>query len=173
MIACRQTRSCYLRFVVFVGINGIVCAAFCTALAVADETTQQPLADNGQEQYVEAAEQLIVELYVRDVKQSTAFYERLGFKAVRKEPAFVELGWSDSRLYLEQIPGQPAPPATLVANLRIMVVDVDRYWNLCQAMKLPVRRAIGDRYYGLRDFTVVSPDGIGLRFASKLKQADR
>jgi hypothetical protein len=49
-----------------------------------------------------------------------------------------------------------------------MVSDVDRYWKLCQELKLPVKRKIGDRYYGLRDFTVVSPDGIGLRFASKL-----
>ncbi len=31
-----------------------------------------------------------------------------------------------------------------------------------------MKLAIGNRYYGLRDFTVVSPDGIGLRFASKL-----
>ncbi len=120
--------------------------------------------------YVEAREQLIVELYVRNVKQSTAFYERLGFKVVRKEPTFVELGWADSRLYLDQVAGQPEPPATLVANVRIMVPDVDRYWKLCQEMKLPVKHAIGDRYYGLRDFTVVSPDGIGLRFASKLEQ---
>ena len=118
--------------------------------------------------YVEAKEQLIVELYVRDVKQSTAFYEKLGFAVIRKEPLFVELGWEDSRLYLEQMPGQGEPPATLVANIRIMVSDVDRYWKLCEEMKLPVKRAIGNRYYGLRDFTVVSPDGIGLRFASKL-----
>ncbi len=104
------------------------------------------------------------------MKQSTAFYEQLGFTVVRKEPTFVELGWDDSRLYLEQIAGQAEPPATLVANVRIMVSDVDRYWKLCQEMKLPVKRAIGDRSYGLRDFTVVSPDGIGLRFASKLEK---
>jgi catechol 2,3-dioxygenase-like lactoylglutathione lyase family enzyme len=118
--------------------------------------------------YVESTEQLVVELYVRNVRESTAFYEKLGFKVVRREADFVELGWEDSRLYLEQLPGQPVPPTTLVANVRIMVSDVDRYWKLCQEMQLPVKRAIGDRYYGLRDFTVVSPDGIGLRFASKL-----
>ncbi len=87
--------------------------------------------------YVEAREQLIVELYVRDVKQSTAFYKQLGFAVIRKEPNFVELGWDDSRMYLEQIPDQKEPPATLVANVRIMVSDVDRYWKLCQEMKLP------------------------------------
>ncbi len=120
--------------------------------------------------YVEPNEQLVVELYVRNVKESTALYEKLGFKVLRGEPTFVELGWETSRLFLEQIPGQPAPPATLVANIRIMVPDVDRYWELARQMKLPVKRAIGDRYYGLRDFTVVSPDGIGLRFASTLQK---
>jgi catechol 2,3-dioxygenase-like lactoylglutathione lyase family enzyme len=142
-------------------------AIACTRPAIADENSQsQPKASRMK--YVEAAEQLIVELYVRDVKKSTAFFEQLGFTAVRKEPTFVELGWDDSRMYLEQIPGQAEPPATVVANVRIMVDDVDRYWKLCKEMKLPVKNAIGDRYYGLRDFTVVSPDGIGLRFASKL-----
>jgi catechol-2,3-dioxygenase len=137
---------------------------------MADENISQHAAQKTGQPYVGAAEQLIVELYVRNVKQSTAFYEKLGFAVVRKEPTFVELGWDDSRLYLEQIPGQPQPPATLVANVRIMVADVDRYWKLCQELKLPVKRAIGDRYYGLRDFTVVSHDGIGLRFASKLEK---
>jgi len=146
----------------------ISAALACPRLAPADELVPNPTATESGVKYVEAHEQLIVELYVRDVKRSTSFYEKLGFKAVRTESDFVELGWDDSRLYLEQIPGQPDPPATLVANVRIMVPDVDRYWKLCQEMKLPVQRAIGDRYYGLRDFTVVSPDGIGLRFAAKL-----
>jgi hypothetical protein len=50
--------------------------------------------------YVEANEQLVVEIYVRDVKQSAAFYEKLGFKVRRKEPGFLELGWESSRLFL-------------------------------------------------------------------------
>ncbi len=137
-------------------------------LATAGEPAANPPAKVAGKKYVEAREQLIVELYVRDVKQSARFYEQLGFKVVRKEPTFVELGWDDSRLYLEQIPGQPEPPATVVANVRIMVSDVDHYWKLCQELQLPVKRPIGNRYYGLRDFTVVAPDGIGLRFASKL-----
>lgn len=121
-----------------------------------------------QKHYVAADEQLVVEIYVRDVKRSAAFYEKLGFKIRRREPLFVELGWDDSRLYLEQIPGQPAPPKTLVANIRIMVPDVDRCWTQCGELKLPVVKPIADRDYGLRDFTVASPDGVGLRFASRL-----
>ena len=165
------SRPLYDRFWQFLITSlGIVipCAIACTRLAIADEKVRSQPAKAPGMKYVEATEQLIVELYVRNVKQSTAFYERLGFTVVRKESTFVELGWDDSRLYLEQIPGQADPPTTLIANVRIMVSDVDRYWKLCQELKLPVKRAIGDRYYGLRDFTVVSPDGIGLRFASKL-----
>jgi catechol 2,3-dioxygenase-like lactoylglutathione lyase family enzyme len=120
--------------------------------------------------YVEPNEQLIVEIYVRNVRQSAAFYEKLGFKTLRSEPEFVELAWEDSRLFLEQIHGQPAPPRTLVANIRILVPDVDRYWKQCVEMKLPVAKKIDNRVYGLRDFTVVSPDGVGLRFASKLSK---
>jgi len=145
----------------------------CAKSTIADDSDSAQTAKASRPKYVEASEQLIVELYVRNVKQSTSFYERFGFKVVRKESDFVELGWDDSRLYLEQLPGQPDPPATLVANVRIMVSDVDRYWKLCQEMKLPVKRAIGDRYYGLRDFTVVAPEGIGLRFASKLGTKSR
>jgi hypothetical protein len=117
--------------------------------------------------YVESDEQLVVEIYVQDVKQSGALYEKLGFKIRRREPKFVELGWENSRLFLEEIAGQPVPPKTLVANIRIMVPDVDRCWKLCSDLKLPVVKPIADRYYGLRDFTVVSRDGVGLRLAKK------
>jgi len=144
----------------FSGIFGLAVAG---AAEPAGKKTEEPTM-----KYVDSGEQLVVELYVRNVQESTAFYEKLGFKALRKEPTFVELGWENSRLFLEQFPNQPAPPATLVANIRIMVPDVDRYWKICGEMQLPVKNPIANRYYGLRDFTVVSPDGIGLRFASKL-----
>src|SRR5579871_4746470 len=122
----------------------------------ADERDKLPPSKRDPMKYVESPEQLIVELYVQDVKASTEFYQKLGFRVIRQEKTFVELGWEDSFLYLEQIPFQPAPPKTLVANIRIMVADVDQYWKLCQEMKLPVRLKIADRDYGLRDFTVVS-----------------
>jgi len=170
MIVSRQLLRGYAQTLVGRLLVAVATTLACGQPAMADDEVQEQPATPARAKYVEAREQLIVELYVRDVKRSTAFYEQLGFTALRKEPAFVELGWDDSRMYLEQIAGQPAPPETVVANVRIMVADVDHYWKLCQQMKLPVKRAIGDRYYGLRDFTVVSPDGIGLRFASKLSK---
>jgi catechol 2,3-dioxygenase-like lactoylglutathione lyase family enzyme len=158
-----------LHQVLFLIGTGLLTGVIAAAASKGDEPTKdqpsQPVT-----KYVDSGEQLVVELYVRSVRESAAFYERLGFKTLRKEPTFVELGWENSRLFLEQIRTQPAPPEVVVANIRIMVPDVDRYWKLCEEMQLTVRNRIGDRLYGLRDFTVVSPDGIGLRFASKLEK---
>jgi len=36
-----------------------------------------------------------------------------------------------------------------------------------------VIKPIGDRDYGLRDFTVTDPDGFGLRFGARLLEARR
>jgi catechol 2,3-dioxygenase-like lactoylglutathione lyase family enzyme len=113
-------------------------------------------------------EQLILELYVRNISASAEFYQRFGFRLLRAEPHFVELGWDDTQIYLEEIEDAPAPNGPIVGNVRVLVPDVDRYWQLAQTMGCPVIRPIEDRYYGLRDFTIAGPDGIGLRFATRL-----
>ena len=47
-----------------------------------------------------------------------------------------------------------------------MVADVDHYWRLAHKFGLTIFNPIEDRAYGLRDFIVTGPDGMGLRFAS-------
>ncbi len=123
------------------------------------------------DKYVPSNEQLIVELYVQDIIKCREFYQQFGFNLVREESNFAVLQWEESRLYLERIEGQPAAPTTTVANIRIMVLDVDRYWEKAQQLGLEVIRPIADRNYGLRDFTVRSPDGIGLRFGTRIATA--
>lgn len=118
--------------------------------------------------YVPANEQLAVEIYVRDLKLSLAFYQKLGFKLLRQEPAFAELSWEDSRLMLEEFKQMPSPPPFPMANIRVMVPNVDEYHTMAKQMGARIFREIGDRYYGLRDFTLVGPDGIGIRFATEL-----
>ena len=49
-----------------------------------------------------------------------------------------------------------------------MVANVDHYWELATKLGARVIRPIEDRYYGLRDFTIAGPDGIGLRFGTRL-----
>jgi catechol 2,3-dioxygenase-like lactoylglutathione lyase family enzyme len=124
--------------------------------------------------YVDSTEQLVVEIVVRDMRRSVDFYRQLGFGLLRDGGDFVELTWEDHRLFLAKgsafpdvAPAAlPAPPLFPLANVRIMVSDVDAYWRAATAIGARVVEPIGDRYYGLRDFIVADPDGFGVRFAS-------
>jgi catechol 2,3-dioxygenase-like lactoylglutathione lyase family enzyme len=118
--------------------------------------------------YVEPTRQLVVEVLVRDLAVSRAFYERLGFEVIRQDGSFLEVAWEGHLLFLAESPGLPAVPDAPAANVRVMVPDVDRWWAAAREMGARIVAPIGDRDYGLRDFTVADPDGFGLRFASWL-----
>jgi uncharacterized glyoxalase superfamily protein PhnB len=55
-------------------------------------------------------------------------------------------------------------------TLRILVDDVDAAWEAARALGAKVEAPIGDRAYGLRDFTIRDPDGFALRFAKNISQ---
>ncbi len=118
--------------------------------------------------YVDAGDQLVAEIYVRDIARAREFLSAFGFEVVREEPDFVELRWEQSLIFLERGENYPEPPEMPVANIRVMVPDVDDYWRKALANDARVIRPIDDRYYGLRDFTIAGPDGIALRFATTL-----
>ncbi len=115
-----------------------------------------------------AAEQLVVEIQVRDIGRAVAFYRGLGFEVVSESDGFVALSWEGRHFFLSRHEDLPPPPELPHANLRIMVADVDRRWEQVVAMGARIVNPIGDRDYGLRDFTFADPDGFGLRFASLL-----
>jgi catechol 2,3-dioxygenase-like lactoylglutathione lyase family enzyme len=129
--------------------------------------------------YVPPIEQLVTEIVVTDIKRSTDFYRRLGFELLRDAGDFVELTWDDHRLYLAEISAfpeivvteLPPPPKFPIANVRVMVPDVDDRWRVANEIGARIVVPLGDRYYGLRDFTLADPDGFGIRFASKLKRS--
>jgi catechol 2,3-dioxygenase-like lactoylglutathione lyase family enzyme len=118
--------------------------------------------------YVPPTEQLVVEIFVRDMARARAFYERLGFRLTEDKGTFVGYEWEGHRLFLDERPDLPPPPSMPQANVRIMVPDVDRYWRLLTEMGAAVVSPIADRDYGIRDFTVADPDGFGLRFGTWL-----
>jgi len=127
--------------------------------------------------YVHPTEQLVTEIVVTDISRSAAFYRALGFELLRDGGDFMELTWEDHRLFLAELSAfrdvngaAVAPRAALpMANIRVMVPNVDDYWKLANAIGAPVIVPIADRYYGLRDFTIADPDGFGVRFASNLQ----
>lgn len=126
--------------------------------------------------YVDPTGQLVTEIVVSDIRRSVDFYRRLGFELLRDGGDFVELTWEDHRLFLAELSAfrdvqavaAGAPPRFPVANVRVMVPNVDEYWRLANEIGARIIIPIADRYYGLRDFTIADPDGFGVRFASVL-----
>jgi catechol 2,3-dioxygenase-like lactoylglutathione lyase family enzyme len=118
--------------------------------------------------FADPNEQLVVEVFVRDIRRSVDFYRSLGFELSRDDGTFVELTWEGHRFFLEErsdLPSHPAPQA----NVRVLVADVDTWWMRAERIGAEVFQPIADRPYGLRDFTILDPDGFGLRFASRLE----
>jgi catechol 2,3-dioxygenase-like lactoylglutathione lyase family enzyme len=130
--------------------------------------------------YVASTEQLVTEIVVKDIKRSTKFYCELGFRLLRDTDNFVELTWEDHQLYLAELSAYhdtasddvklPQPSKFPVANIRVMVPNVDDYWKLAKEIGAQIVIPIADRYYGLRDFIVSDPDGFGVRFATPTSQ---
>jgi catechol 2,3-dioxygenase-like lactoylglutathione lyase family enzyme len=131
--------------------------------------------------YVATTEQLVTEIVVKDIKRSTKFYRELGFEILRDAGDFVELTWEDHQLYIAELSAYheiasddvelPEPPKFPLANIRIMVPNVDDYWKLVKEMGTQIVIPIADRYYGLRDFIISDPDGFGVRFATSSSQS--
>ena len=121
------------------------------------------MSEIGSQEELEA--QLVLELTVRDLGASLRFYTALGFTVARRTNDFAALRFGSAWLFVT--PGAPQPVNE--HNLRVMVPDVDAVWTTAQTMNVPVQRAIGDRSYGLRDFTVSDPDGFLIRFAAMIR----
>lgn len=134
----------------------------------------------GKKKYVDSTEQLVTEIVVRDIQRSTKFYRELGFKVLRDAGDFVELTWENHQLYVAELSAYreiasddvklPERSKFPLANIRIVVPNVDDYWKLVREMGAQIVIPIADRYYGLRDFIISDPDGFGVRFATPSSQ---
>jgi catechol 2,3-dioxygenase-like lactoylglutathione lyase family enzyme len=118
--------------------------------------------------YADPTNQLVAEIFVRDIRRSLDFYQALGFQRKAQRAGFAVLAWDECELFLHELPDLPEPPDHPRVNVRVMVPDVDRYWELAHQIGAVVLEPIADRHYGLRDFTILDPDGFGVRFGSWL-----
>lgn len=110
--------------------------------------------------------QLVVELPVSDLAASLAFYELAGFTIERSTPTFAALRWGETYLFLTVREGIVLGPHP--ANIRVVVDDLDLRFAAAQDRGCVVRYEPMDRPYGLRDFTILDPDGYELRFATPI-----
>ncbi len=123
------------------------------------------------------------ELFVADVTEAVRFYtKKLGFTAFRVENqggrdnfAIVAMGkavvmFAADYLY-EAMGGSVTSPRGVAIDIRIMVDDVEEVHRRCVENEVTIVHPIADRYYGLRDFVVVDPNGFRLRFAAPLSSS--
>ena len=118
------------------------------------------------------------ELFVRDVDASIDFYAKsLGFTLLRTDPpeggrhffAEVALGEAVFLLAHQSLnPSEGGDPRGRGIHVRVMVDDVDAVRARAREHDVPIAMEIGDRDYGLRDFTVRDPDGFAIRFAQPI-----
>jgi catechol 2,3-dioxygenase-like lactoylglutathione lyase family enzyme len=112
----------------------------------------------------ELSAQLVTELPVRSLAESLSFYRGAGFTVERATASFGVLRYGDHYLFLTERAGVAVGHNP--ANIRLIVPDVDACFAEAGRRGWPVRHPLADRGYGLRDFTVVDPDGYELRFAA-------
>lgn len=122
--------------------------------------------------YAGPAEQLVVALYVQDIGEAVSFFAGLGFSLIRDEGTFVELRWDEAPLFLVQTEGALPHHPRRCGDLRILVPDVDHYWELARKQGLKIVKPIGNRDYGLRDFIISGPAGLAVRFATRLSDIE-
>ena len=101
-------------------------------------------------------------LAVHDVRRSAAFYtDVLGFRVVNEPPGWVFVEKDHCMIMLgecpEDIPASDLGCHSYFAYLR--VADADSYYQHVKACGAVVLSEIEDKPWGMREFTVRSPDG--------------
>jgi len=110
----------------------------------------------------ERGAQGVVELIVPEFAETLAFYAAIGFEVGRLTADFVALQGYGCRLFLAR---DRAAQRVHGCNLRIVVDDVDAVYAQMMKADASILREPSDRGYGLRDFSVIDPNGFVLRFA--------
>lgn len=114
----------------------------------------------------EHSAQLVTEIVVPDLTRTLAFLTGLGFVAERRTEGFAVLRWDEALLFIAE------DAAALVGarwcNVRVIVPDADAMLEKAQRLGGRILNPIGDRSYGLRDFIVVAPGDVEIRFAHRL-----
>jgi catechol 2,3-dioxygenase-like lactoylglutathione lyase family enzyme len=120
---------------------------------------------------------LRIELFVRDVRASAAFYvEALGFQILRHDPSgYLSIGRPGVVIGLNRAdrlpdghPVKPLPgePAGRGVELVVAVSDVDGAYAQAVASGRSVESPLTRRSWGLTDFRLLDPDGYYVRLTS-------
>ena len=119
--------------------------------------------------YLPVRAQLLTGIAVRDLSRSMRFYGSLGFDVVGVADDKAEAHWGQAVFTLNEREGLPPPPETQAfAGLRILVPDVETYWQMTQEIGARVIYAFHESDDGLRQFRLMDPDGFSVTFATEV-----
>ena len=120
---------------------------------------------------------LRLELFVKDVAESVAFYrDVLGFVVESEAPDYVAMRLGDVVFGIGPQAGLPAghhfsaaldQPKGTGVEIVIEVHDIDALYGRVGAAGYPVSTPLKKRPWGLTDFRIVDPDGYFLRPTSR------
>lgn len=121
-------------------------------------------------------QKVVPTLKITDYARSKAFYvDGLGFAITWEHrfepnfPVFMSIKRDDMEVFLTQHQGD-CPAGGLV---HFYVPDVDAWYAELQRRSVPVREPPNESIQGLRDMTIVDPDGNKLRVCTRLPRWTR
>lgn len=121
-------------------------------------------------------------LAAHDLAETTAFYEGLGFECRGRlehdgKLVWVFLGRDDVQLMFTWNPPHTHDDGeehdhgpALAGSLYFYPDDVDALWAEVRD-KVPVLQEVGDREYGMRDFSIEDPNGYMLSFGHHIPES--
>ena len=96
------------------------------------------------------------------------FYGAIGFEIEAQVGRDAKLSWEGRVLVLRERSALPPPPTDPPSGVRVIVHDVDTYWQMARTMGVRIIEPIGTGDDGLLVFTVADPDGFSVRFATPI-----
>lgn len=114
----------------------------------------------------ERSAQGAVEVFCRSLPAAIDFYTKVGFIVERRAPTFIALKRDSLYLFLNE--RAKALQGDRGIQLRIITPDVDALAAKFKADAIHFEMELSDRYYGLREFSVIDPCGFVLRFAKPI-----
>lgn len=108
----------------------------------------------------------------RDIAETTAFYERLGFEVRGLDgafgPAYLRLRRDDVELHFVHSPD--ADPAESHGGCYLRLADAQGIYDEWEAQGVPGIHPPRDTPWGMREFFIVDPSGNLLRIGTRLDQ---
>ncbi len=113
-------------------------------------------------------------LAVHNVRESARFYvDGLGFKITDQPPGWIFVSKDHCMIMLGECPNDMHPSQLGCHNYfaYLVVDDVDAYHDELQKKKISTLGDVADKPWGMREFSVKTPDGHRMMIGQRLGQA--